>query len=104
MWYAYLTLMWDPNSTRDYTPMYHSLWVSVAANPHENDTRPTKATWGFKRLVAYAQCNHDPCESGGSLFTLFLGHFARWRANARCGGVISISFCHFMHPYYLVFM
>ena len=58
-----LTLMWDPNSTRGYTPMYHSLWVSVAANPHENDTRPTKATWGFKRLAAYAQCNRVPCES-----------------------------------------
>jgi hypothetical protein len=48
---------------RGYTPMYHSLWVSVAANPHENDTRPTKATWGFKRLIAYAQCNRVPCES-----------------------------------------
>jgi hypothetical protein len=63
MWYDHFDIHVGPKLTRDYTPMYHSLWVSVAANPHENVTRPTKATWGFKRLVAYAQCNRVPCES-----------------------------------------
>ena len=79
-------------------PFYRSLWVSSAANPHENVTRPTRATWGFKRLVACAQCNRDPCESGGS-FVFGFSYFARGRAKARCGGVISISLWHFYAPF-----